>query len=123
MRANEREIRKSRMIESCALPVIHAVAHLALERQIRGCVIQGLSVLVVVQVTTHAFGAEPRIDSRCGSFMARIAAHRRMCSQQWESVQVAFYVIDTNAPTSDGVALLACSAKLAAMDVRVTIGA
>jgi hypothetical protein len=123
MSADQRELRQGGVIEFGSLPAIRSMTGLALHRELRGNVVRILRLLVIAQVTAHAFRAQADEHARGGSAMAGIAGYGRVGAKQRESVQVVFHRIRGDPPASDGMAVLARGSELAAMDVGVTIRA
>jgi hypothetical protein len=123
MSADQSEVGKPRVIEARALPVVYSMARFALERQVRGHMVQRLRLLIVVQVTAGAISAETDVDTRRRPTMARVAGDGGVRAKQREPVQVALHIVHRDAPAAYRVAVLAGSTKLPAVDVGVTIRA
>jgi len=73
--AKQRKFGESRVVELCALPLVHGVARVALERQLGGGVVGVLRLLIVVQVAAHALGTQTDEHSRGCIAVAGIAGH------------------------------------------------
>lgn len=111
------------MIESCALPAIHAVTVLAGHRQVSGQVIQRRGSLIVLQVASDALRAEARIDAGGSSFVAVIAGSHHMRSQQREPIGVLLDRRNGHLPAANRVAFLAIGPELTPVQIGVTCGA
>lgn len=55
--------------------------------------------------------------------MALLALHGGMSTEKWESILVILHLLDGDVPTLNGVALGAIRSHLAAVNIRVAIGA
>jgi hypothetical protein len=115
------------VVKRCVCPRIKvSVARLALThwegRQVGFVVWIGRSV-EIRHVARFARRRKPQIISRRRVFMAFIALHHGVRAEQREAIEVLLNRLDGNLPARYGVALRAIRAKLAAMEVRVAVGA
>lgn len=110
------------MVEFGIKPAIHGVATIAGGRKAKCCMIddRGLEILLVARI---AGCREPGKVAGGGILMALVAFHEGMCAYEREMAMVAPNCIDRDVPSLDGVATLAICAKLAAVNIGMTIGA
>lgn len=111
------------MIEARILPLIGAMACLALEGYAGGRMVEAPSPGVVLLMASNAFGAEPRVGSRRSPRVASCALHRHVRAHQREAIAVLAYLADGLLPTLHRMAVAATSAELIAMDVSMAIRA
>lgn len=64
------------VIEFCPVPLIHGVARLAVDGQVRRHVIERARLLEIALVAADAIGAKSDVDPGPGSGMTRIALQR-----------------------------------------------
>jgi hypothetical protein len=81
--------------------------------------IHAFGLLKILLVASDALRAQPRIDAGRGSPMAGIARHRRVSAEEWKAVQVILHRSRGNPPSLNRVAVLALSAELASVEIRV----
>ncbi len=102
---------------------IHAVTGRALRRKSCRFVIHSLRTIIVADVTGSAVRAESAEHSNGGAFVAAFAFYSRMGANQGKAVGVTIDILGDLPPSASTMALLAVAPKLAAMNVRVAIGA
>jgi len=121
---SQREVDRRRSviaIEACTEPAIEGlVAGLAATgREVGG--ILGVrrigGVLPIFEVTRLAVGGQAVENADGGLLMAVIALHGRVCAEERKSILVFFYLLRSDGPTLDGVALGTIGAHLAAVNV------
>ncbi len=71
----------------------------------------------------EALSGEPDILARRRILVARLAIQTGVRPNEWEAILMLADSLNGDAPSLDGVTLLAIGSHLAAMDVRVAIGA
>lgn len=110
------------VVELGAHPTIHGVACLACGREAGCSVIDNgrQEVLLMAGVTCRRQALELPAGS---AFVALVALHQRMRSNQREAVLVVANRIQRNVPALNGVAAFTIGAKLPAMNIGVAIGA
>jgi hypothetical protein len=123
VRTSQRKPRELRVVELCALPLIHAVAGLACYGQVSGHVIHRARLLKIVPVAGDARRAQSDKLPARGSAVAIVALKRGMGADQREAVQVAANRIHIRTPAVDRMAILTPGAELPAMDICVAISA
>ena len=123
MRADKGEARELRMVELRALPAIEAMTGLALHGQLCRLVIERTGIEVVLLMAGDAFRTQAAEDGRASPFVTALAGHGGVGSHQREPIQVGLNRLHSRLPSLDRVAVLASGAQLAAMEIRVTIGA
>ena len=79
--------------------------------------------LPILHVAGFACGREAIEDACCCLFVAFLALHGSMRTQQGEAIHVVFDLLDGNVPALHRVTLLAVRPHLAAMDVLMAVGA
>lgn len=85
--------------------------------------IRRLGVFVVFQVTGGAIRAQPLELAHRSVFMAGLAIGNRMCPKKGESVRVVLHTCLIDTPPEHRMALLTVASHLAAVKIRMTIGA
>ena len=123
MRTRKGEAGEARMIESCSLPLVHAMTVLAGSRNVVRAVIERPRGDVLLLVTADALRAEPDVYARRRASMTRIADQSRVRAQQREPIQVTANRAGGNLPSPDGMTILARRAHLAPMEIRMAISA
>lgn len=118
--------RGSRVVYGSSEPTVEGVASLAGLRELRAHVIwyapaHGLRLLIILQVTRDTSGGKPLELSDGRAFVAIVALHCCMGSQQREAVLVILHLLNSNIPTLDGMALRAICAHFSLMHVRVAV--
>lgn len=112
-------MRKTIVVKSRDLPLRHVVAGLARYGEAGRPMIQG-RCLKILRMATDALRAQSRIYSRRGAFVAGIAGGCRVSAEQRKTVPVIPYRLRIDAPAAHGVAVLALSAELPAVEISVT---
>jgi hypothetical protein len=123
VRANQREIGESRVIELGALPAVESMAKLAICRKIGRHVGWGSGFLKIGEVTGNAIGGKPGENPCRRLLMARVTGDCGVRAEQREPIEVILYCVHGNAPAAHRVAILAIGPELAAMQVGMTIRA
>jgi len=126
MRVRQREARGA-VVEPDSYPTVkRGVAALAVggsKSSARTGVRRVGGLLPIFQVAGIALRRET-IEDACGClFVALLALHGSVRSQQREAVHVILYLLDGNVPALYRVALLAVRPHLAAVDVLMAVGA
>ena len=117
---HESKPRDGGVVELRARPVVHAVALLALEWNLR-CTVRRVGALVVVrQVASHALRAQSFELANSRIFVAALAGRHRVGADQRESVVVLARLLDGHAPALHGMTLLAIAAELPPVNIGVT---
>ena len=111
------------MIESGALPEVHAVASFAGCRQLGRHVIERRCPLVVLKMAGHAFRAEARVDTGRRAEMALVAGSRGMGAQQGKAVVMLLDRRDGYIPAANRMTLLAVGAELTPVQIGVALPA
>lgn len=123
MHPGQSEARELQVIELHIEPRHHVVTFLAGGREPRADVARPGRLLEVLGVAGVALGRHGGEITQSAIFVAGVAVDRRMRPDQREAVVVVLNGLDGNVPASDGMALLAARAHLAAMDIGVAFGA
>jgi hypothetical protein len=122
-----RQQKSGRAVVECgAQPAVKFVAALAVaggERRASAGVHWIGGVLPILQVAGIASSAQAEEYPRCGLLVALIALHRGVSSQQRKPVLMIAHLLHGDVPALHSVALRAVRAHLAAVDVRMAIGA
>lgn len=123
MRSGQAKVCELRMIELGALPLIHGVAGFAGHRQVGGNMIQRGRLLEIALMAADTRRAQSDKDTAGRANMAVVALQRGVSADKRKTVQMVADGIDIHLPAVNGVAVLACRAKLPPMDVSVAISA
>lgn len=123
MRAHQCEVGKARVIEFRALPAIHSMAALTLQRKLRCSMVRRLRFLIIAQVAAHALRTQADEYTAGRPAMAGIARNGGVRSKQREPVQMILQCVRRSPPAPDRMAILAGRAELAAMEIGVTVRA
>lgn len=123
MRSGQREARELAVIESGALPHVHAVAVFAGCRKIGRHMVQRRPCLIIPQVARDALRAQPGVHASGGAVMAIVAGGGGVSADQREPIIVIANGGNLNTPTTNAMTLLAIRSKLAAMEIRMAFRA
>jgi hypothetical protein len=105
-------------------PAVHAgMAGLAGGREVCCGVVWRFCRCILAQMAWRALGAQTAELAICSVFMTGLTIHRCMCANERESICVIFDGCQRDAPAADGMTLFTITPHLAAMKIRMTIGA
>lgn len=120
MRASEREACHFQVIETGAIPGIHAAVTLQASGRKTGLLVVGRCCLqVVIRVTGAAVGGEPYKLARGRILVASIAVNYRVRSDQRKAILMLIDRLHRNLPSVDGMASFASCAHLSPVNVGV----
>jgi len=113
------------VVELRTHPVVHGVTLLAAGGQVQLHVIQpGRSCIYEVPLMARIASGGQTLELAHGRVLVtRIAVHRGVRADQWKTIDVLVDLLNRNIPALYGVALLAVSAHLPLVNVRVAVRA
>jgi len=120
MAIRQQESRRA-VIELCAQPTVKGVARIAGGRKLRAHMVRIGGLLIIGQMTRGTGCREALELANSSALVAILALDRGVSPQEWETILVILYLLDSNIPPEYGVALRAIRAHFALVNVRVTI--
>lgn len=121
--AGQSEPGEFRVVELGAKPPVHAVTLLTDGWKFRSLVIRESRLHKVLHMAGDTLGRQSRELAGRRTLVAIVTEQGGMCPYQRETVVVSSHGLYRGLPSLDRVAVFASSPKLAAMDVRVAVGA
>lgn len=118
----KRKTGEFKVIEFSREPRVHGVAVLAGDWKAQ-CAMVKIGRQIIALMAGIACGGKAFVLAGGSPFVAFRAVGKGMGSHQGKAVLVVLDHVERDVPTLDGVALLAVSAELAAVNVGVTVGA